>query len=468
MQPQRKACMETIRQDDRSSIAQILRTLTLVAFSGRLLFCEETLVVHAQTRPGVLTYHNDPARTGQNLNETVLTLANVNAETFGKLFTYSVDGYFYTQPLYVADVPIPGRGVHNVVYLATQHDSVYAFDADSNQGDNAAPLWHVSFIDPAAGITTMPQSDLGLNDFTQAEIGVTGTPVVDPTTGTLFVVAKTKERRGTTTGYFQRLHALDLSTGKEKFGGPVEIQASVRGTGAGHDSAGQIAFDPFYEFQRPGLLLDDGVVYVAFASAGDLGPYHGWVIGYDAHTLEQVRTFNDTPNGAGGGLWMSGAALAADAAGNIYCITGNGKFDANTGGADFGDTFLKLAPTGGDLVVSDYFTPYNQAALDATDGDLGSGGTLLLPDSAGGEAHPHLLIGCGKQGIIYLLDRDQMGHYRSTDDRQIVQSVNLGVGTISSPAYFYITIHFLGVNDVLKAFSISDGLMSYVPVARAH
>ncbi len=454
--------------NDRSRIAQILRTLSLFAFSSRLLFGVGAPGAKAETKHDVLTYHNDLARTGQNLNETVLTPANVNVNSFGKLFAYRVDGYFYTQPLYVAGVSIPGKGTHNVVYFATQHDSVYAFDADSNQGNNDGPLWHVSFIDPPAGITTMPQSDLGLNDFTQAEIGITGTPVIDPTTGTLFVMAKTKETKGGSTRYFQRLHALELSTGAEKFDGPVDIRASVPGTGPGSDGAGNVAFDPFYEFQRPGLLLQNGVVYVAFASAGDIGPYHGWIIGYDAHTLQQIRAFNDTPNGYEGGIWMAGAAPAADAAGHIYCITGNGKFDADKGGMDFGDTFLKLATSGGGLVVADYFTPYNQALLDATDGDLGSGGPLLLPDSAGSQAHPNLLIGCGKQGIIYLLDRDQMGQYNPTDNSQIVQSVNLTAGTISTPAYFNNWIYYLAVNDVLKAFSISNGLMSSFPVSRSN
>ena len=460
--------MQNMDCNCRPKVAQILRTLALFAFSSRLLNCEGTLVVHAQTKPNVLTYHNDLARTGQYLNETVLTAANVNTNSFGKLFTYPVDGYFYAQPLYMAGVSIPGKGTHNVVFVATEHDSVYAFDADSNQGDNAAPLWHVSFIDPAAGITAMPLSDLGLNDFTVPEIGITGTPVIDPTTGSLFLVAKTKERNVGSTSYFQRLHALDLGTGTEKFGGPVDIRASVPGTGPGSDGAGHVAFDPFYEFQRPGLLLQNGVVYIAFASAGDVGPYHGWVIGYDAHTLQQIRAFNDTPDGYEAGIWMSGAAPAADAAGHIYCMTGNGKFDADAGGLDFGDSFLKLTPAGGVLVVTDYFTPYNQALLDANDGDLGSGAPLLLPDSAGSDAHPHLLIGCGKEGIIYLLDRDRMGHYNPTDNSQIVQSVNLAAATLSMPAYFNNWIYYLGINDVLKAFSISNGLMWSFPVSRSN
>ena len=452
----------------RPKAAQILRTLAHLAISSQFLFCKGTHLVHAQMKPDVVTYHNDLARTGQNLNETVLAPANVNANSFGKLFTYSVDGYFYTQPLYVAGVSIPGKGVHNVVYIATQHDSVYGFDADSNQGDNTAPLWQVSFINPAAGITTMPQSDLGLNDFTQAEIGITGTPVIDPLTGTLFVVAKTKETIGGSTRYYQRLHALDIRTGKEKFDGPVEIRASLPGTGPGTDGFGHIAFDPFYEFQRSGLLLQNGEVYVGFASAGDIGPYHGWIIGYDAHTLQLTRAFNDTPNGYEGGIWMSGAAPAADAEGNIYCMTGNGMFNAHIGGLDFGDSFLKLTPAGGGLIVADYFTPYDQAVLDATDGDLGSGAPLLLPDSAGSDAHPNLLIGCGKEGIIYLLDPDQMGHYRATDNSQIVQSVNLAAGTSSMPAYFNNWIYYLAINDVLKAFSISNGRMSSVPVSQSH
>jgi len=253
----------------------------------------------AATYTGTFTYHNDNARTGQNLNETVLTWANVNQAQFGKKFSYPLDGIAYASPLYVANVPIPGQGGCNVVYVATEHDSVYAFDAD---GVNSNPLWKVTFINPAAGVTTVPAADTGECCDIALEIGITGTPVIDQGTGTLYVVAKTKEG----TNYVQRLHALDITTGAEKFGGPVVIQASIPGTGDGNDGNGNVPFNALRENQRPALLLNNGVVYIGFASHGDQTPYHGWVLGYEATTLQQVMAYNDTPNGGDGGIWHSG------------------------------------------------------------------------------------------------------------------------------------------------------------------
>ncbi|HEX5483016.1 MAG TPA: fibronectin type III domain-containing protein, partial [Terriglobia bacterium] len=291
----------------------------------------EDATVYVSNYAGTFTYHNDNLRTGVNSTETVLTQANVNPNQFGKLFSYPIDGIAFASPLYVANVNIPGKGYHNVVYVATEHDSVYAFDADGRSG---TPLWQVSFL--KAGVTTVPCADTGECGDIPTEIGITGTPTIDQTTGTLYVVAKTKEG----TGYVQRLHALDITTGAEKFGGPVVIQASVAGTGAG-SSGGLVPFDALRENQRPALLLNNGVIYIAFASHGDQPPWHGWVLGYSASTLQQVMVYNATPNGSGAGIWQSGGGLATDASGNIYFITGNGTFDANTGGADYGDTFEK-------------------------------------------------------------------------------------------------------------------------------
>ncbi|HXT41225.1 MAG TPA: pyrrolo-quinoline quinone [Candidatus Angelobacter sp.] len=443
------------------SAAQKLRTKFLIVnlVASFLLIGQTTLI--AQTGVNVFTYHNDLARTGQNLNEKILTPANVNPDSFGLLFTQPVDGYVYAQPLYMSGVPIPGKGTHNVVFVATEHDSVYAFDADNSQGDNAAPLWRVSFINPAAGVTTVPMSEFG---FTYPpELGVTGTPVIDPSTGTLFVVAKIEDNSSGARKYAERLFALDVATGTNKFGGPVDIQASVHGTGAGSDAQGNISFDPYWEFQRTGLTLAGGVVYVAFASQGDEGPYHGWIVGYDAHTLQRARAFNDTPNGSEGGIWMSGAAPAGDADGNIYCMTGNGTFDANSGGPDYGDSFLRLLPSGNTLVVTDFFTPYDQAQLDSNDGDLGSGAPMILPDVAGSVTHPHLLVGCGKEGVIYLLDRDNMGRYNPNNNDQIVQSFGPVSGTWSMPAYFNNLVYIGGVNDHLKAYRITNGLLTPQP-----
>jgi len=417
----------------------------------------------ATSYTGTFTQHNDNARIGQNLNETVLTWANVNQAKFGKLFSYALDGIAYASPLYVANVLIPGQGVHNVVYVATEHDSVYAFDAD---GVNPNPLWKVSFIDPAAGVTTVPAADTGECCDIAPEIGITGTPVIDQVTGTLYVVAKTKEG----TNYVQRLHALDITTGAEKFGGPAVIQASVPGTGDGNDGHGNVPFNALRENQRPALLLSNAVVYIGFASHGDNPPYHGWVLGYDAHTLQQVMAYNDTPNGSDGGIWQSGGGLAADSAGNIFFVTGNGTFDANTGGVDYGDSIEKISPSGS---VLDYFAPHDQATLSAGDLDLGSCDALLLPDQSG--AHRHLLVTAGKNGTIYLIDRDNMGLFNLNDDSQIVQSLpnifpnpgGITGGNFSVPVYFNGFVYFSPVAGTIQAFQLSNGLLSTAPTSQS-
>ncbi len=277
------------------------------------LLCQVVAVMPGSAQVNVLTYHNDNARTGQNLQETVLTPANVNSTQFGKLFTHAVDGYVYAQPLYVSNVAMPNNGTHNVVYVATEHDSVYAFDADDRLGSNASPLWKASFVNARARVHTVPARDVGANDVVP-EMGITGTPVIDATSGTLYVVANTKEYQGRSHAYVYRLHALDIATGAEKFGGPVVISASVPGTGDGGTTD---VLDPLRHLQRPGLLLVNGVVYIAFGSHGDVGTYHGWLLGYDATTLQQVGVYNTTPNGAQGAIWQSGAGPAADANGNI-------------------------------------------------------------------------------------------------------------------------------------------------------
>ncbi|MBI1814487.1 MAG: pyrrolo-quinoline quinone [Deltaproteobacteria bacterium] len=407
----------------------------------------------------MLTHHNDNARTGQNLVEAVLTPENVNVADFGRLFRYSVDGAVYAQPLYVPDMLIPEVGARNVVYVATQHDSVYAFDADSADAASV-PLWHNSFLDPAAGITTIPNADVGGSPDISPEIGITGTPVIDAMTETLYVVSRTKEPGG----YAQRLHALDLATGAEKFGGPVTIAAEIPSTGP-DNVGGILSFNPLRENQRAGLLLHDGAVYIAWASHGDAKPFHGWIIGYDAMTLEQVAVFNATPDGKAGGIWQSGAGLSTDADGYLYGATGNGTFDAATDGRDFGDSLLKLNTSGG-LQLIDYFTPFNQAALSASDLDFGSTGVLLLPDQPG--LHPHLAVAAGKEGTVYLVDRDNLGHFNSSDDSQIVQSLSKILGpTFGMPAYWNGTVYYWAASDVLKAFRLTDGRLSTEPVSQA-
>jgi hypothetical protein len=416
--------------------------------------------VYVSNYPGTFTYHNDNLRTGQNLNETVLNATNVNSAQFGKLFSYSLDGIAFASPLYVANVTIPNKGFHNVVYVATENDSVYAFDAD---GRSSTPIWHVSFLQ--SGVTTVPCGDTGECGDIPNQIGITSTPVIDQSTGTLYVVAKTKEG----TQYVQRLHALDITTGTEKFGGPVVLQGSVPGTGDGA-SGGSVPFDPLRENQRPGLLLNNGVIYLAFGSHGDNHPWHGWVLGYNAATLQQVLVYNVTPNAFGGGIWQGGGALAADANGNIYFATSNGTFDVNTGGVDYGDTIEKLASNGS---VADYFTPHDQSNMDAGNLDLGAGGPVLLVDQAAGP-NPHLLISAGKTGTIYVVNRDNMGHFNPNSDNQIVQSLvgaltNGGAenGNFSTPVYFNGYVYFAAVSDFLKAFQLNNGQLSTTPTSES-
>jgi hypothetical protein len=402
----------------------------------------------------VLTYHNDLARTGQNLEETQLTPSTVSSGQFTQLFSYPVDGQVYAQPLYMPGVIVPGKGIHNIAVVATEHDSVYAFDADNNLG---APLWHASFLDAAQGVIAAQASELQCQAITP-EVGITGTPVIDPATNTLYVVAMTEE--GPNGQFVHRLHALDVATGAEKAGSPVEIQASVPGTGDGNAT---VEFKPWLYKERAGLLLLDGTVYTAWSSHCDSGNYHGWIIGYDARTLGQTAAFVATPNAYAGAFWQSGAAPAADSSGNLYIVSGNGTFDGDRDGSDFGESILKLSPG---LAASDYFTPYNADALSDQDIDLGSSGALLLPDEAGSTAHPHLLVTGSKAGTVYLLDRDQLGHFQAGNNNQIVQSLVGSVGPLFGiPAYFRNTVYFSASQDQVKAFSMCHGTLCSAPVS---
>jgi hypothetical protein len=395
----------------------------------------------------VLTYHNDNYRSGQDLNETVLTPQNVNTNTFGVLFSVSVDGAVYTQPLYLADVSVLGNGTHNMVYVATEHDSVYGFDADSS----GPPLWQVSFIDPANGITTLSTSDVSCTAISP-EVGITGTPVIDPTSGTLYVVARTKEN-GT---FVQRLHALDVASGAEKFGGPVTIQATVSGTGSG-SVGGLLSFNPQLEGQRAALLEQNGLIYIGWASLCDITPFHGWLMAYDAQTLTQVGVENMTPTGTNGGIWASGSGPAGDGT-NLLFATGNGTFRVS--GNDYGSSIVKVGPpSAGAFSVLDYFTPFNYVALNSGDIDLGSGGVLLV-DQPAGSPHQHLLFLCGKEGTLYVVDRDNLGQFNAAAD-QVVQSItNVNPGSWSSPAWWNNALYLGGATeppsvtpDAVKAFA---------------
>jgi hypothetical protein len=308
---------------------------------GHLLAYLLACAVPLTAQVSVTTYQYDNARAGANLDERILTPRTVSPTQFGRLFRQPVDGSVYAQPLYLPNVRIEGMGMHNVVYIATEHDSVYAFDADDNQGINASPLWHTSFIDPANGITAVPSRDYLRCPAIEPEIGITSTPVIDPAAGTLYIEVMTKELAGGTFTYVHRLHALDVSTGKERPGSPVKIEAAVPGTG---DGASTVVFTPKTQKQRPGLLLVHGVVYTAWSSQCErLEPYHGWVLGYDSKTLHQVAVFNSTPNGAEGSFWESGVAPAADSNGTIFVVSGNGTFDHATGGTELGQSYIQLS-----------------------------------------------------------------------------------------------------------------------------
>ncbi len=408
----------------------------------------------------VSTAHNDLGRTGQNLGELALTPASVNLRKFGKVFAMPVDGWLYTQPLYHPNVVIPGRGTHNIVVVATEHDSIYAFDADAP----GPPLWQVSALAPNE--TTLTPADVdGVTDLTP-EIGITGTPVIDPTSGTLYLVAASKTAEGAIT---QRLHALELATGAQRPGSPVEVQAVVPGT-APDGQGGLVAFSAKKHLQRPALLLSKGVVWLAFGSHGDKEPYHGWVLGYDAATLGQVAAFNTTPNGSESSVWQAGGGIAADQDGALYFETANGDFDADEGGSNFGDCFVKLGPSG---QLLDWFAPFDQEALSRADLDLGSGGPMLLPDQRG--PHPHLLAGGGKAGVLYVLDRDALGHFHEEGDSQVVARVEVAPGvdpTVggaigSTPAWWSGRLYLAPANDRLKVYSVANGELSAKPVSRS-
>jgi outer membrane protein assembly factor BamB len=426
--------------------------------SGKILPSPQYGAVPATADGDVLTYHNDPARTGLNPNETILTPANVSSPSFGKLFSAQVDGFVYAQPLYVSGVSLPGKGRHNVVYVATENDTVYAFDADAP----GPPLWRASLLE---GGTPVPSSAVACGQILP-RIGITGTPVINRATGTLYVVAMVRHEEKRKWIYAQRLHALDIATGAEKLGGPVTIAGSVPGKGDGSVN-GRITFDAFSHVNRPGLALANGVVYIAFGSHCDLGDYHGWLFAYGAAHLRFRAVFNTTPNGSEGAIWQTGDAPAVDAAGNLFILTGNGTFDANSGGADYGDSFVKLAFRGNALRPLDFFTPFDQDSLNAQDLDVGSGGPVLLPGQPG--SHPRLVVGGGKNATLYLVDRDRMGHFRPKDeDRQIVQVIREGIGGVfSTPAYWNGRLYLGSVGQPLMAFALTGGRLSTSPVSQS-
>ena len=428
----------------------------------------------AQTN--VVTQRYDISRSGVNTNETILTPSNVST-SFGKLFSQPVDGRLFAEPLYVPNLNIPGKGTHNVVFAATAHDSVYAFDADNNGGANASPLWQITLLDAAhgaaAGATTVPSADVSSNDISP-EIGIIGTPAIDTSTNTMYVVGKTKEN----STYILRLHALDITTGAEKFGGPVALTAQVSGNGNG-SSGGTLNFDNKWENNRPGLLLLNGFVYLGFGSHGDNGPWHGWILAYNETTLQQTSVWCGSPNGIGAGVWMSGLGIPADTnnptgnspSGRIFATTGNGSYDATKpydSTMDFGDSIVRLELNNGIITVADAYTPTNQATLNSGDLDVASGGALILPDQSSG-GHTHLLVQAGKEGRISLVDRDNMGGFSGSTDNIVQElppagSTNYPVaGLWSTPTYWNGRVYFWGNGDNQKSFSFTNGKLSTSP-----
>jgi hypothetical protein len=403
--------------------------------------------VYVQNHPGVLTFHYDNTRQGRNMTEIALQPANVKSSTFGKLFSRSVDGIIFAQPLYVPAVSVPNKGTFNVVYITTSASSVYAFDAD---GKTSTPLWTRNFTSSANAIIAATNS-------------IVATPVIDMSTKTMFVLAKMIEN-GTT---LFRLHALDITTGAERFGGPVIVTATVSGTGDGSVN-GQITFHPETQHSRPGMLLLSGNVYLGFASPGDVDPYHGWIFSYSATTLSRTVVFNSTRNGRHGGFWQGAAGLSSDGT-YIYAVTGDGSNDVTGARTNFGDTVLKLTKS---LSVADFFTPTDHAALNEADFDLGGGGALLPPAQIN-TTHDHIIIVAGKRGDIYVVDRDAMGHLLSGSTANLVQYLPRALGNATTTgdqffgvgAYWNGSVYFVGNFDRLKQFRLSSGTLSSSPVA---
>lgn len=409
-----------------------------------------------------VTQRGSASRTGVYDNETFLTPENVNATLFGNLFSYNVDGTVAAQPLYVPNVTISGVGTIDVLYVVTQHDGVYAFNASN--GSNQ-PIWYVSLISPANGITSVPISAQGCSNVSgYTEVGILGTPVVDTTTNTIYLVAKTQEQvtinGAPSYNYVFRLHALDITTGAEKFGGPTAITASVMNNGTA------VTLNTQNDQQRPALLESNGSIFIAFGSNGCDRNAHGWLLAYNASTLQQEAVFNTSPASPwGSSLWMGGVGLAADAANNIYFVTANGTYDIYKGGSDWGDSVLKMNLSGSSLKVADSFTPFNQATMAQEDLDLGSGGAVLLPPQSTGPEN--LLVTAGKTGTIYLLNTADLGGYNTAD--KVVQELPGAVAAVfGAPVYWNNAIYFAARNDEIKAFPFVNGVISTPPVATAN
>jgi hypothetical protein len=425
--------------------------------------CFTLFAVSVSSATDVVTYHNNIGRTGQNPHEVILTTSNVNVSSFGKLFTFPVDGIIDAQPLYLSAVSIPGQGTHNVAYAVTENDIVYAFDADLG-----TPLWHVSVLESGE----VPSDDRGCSQISP-QIGITSTPVIDRSSGphgTIYVVAMSKN----SSQYFQRIHALDITTGQEEFGGPVAVQAKYPGTGDNsHD--GYVIFDPGQYAERQALLLLNGVIYTGWTSHCDNRPYTGWIIGYNEGTLSQSGVLNLTPNGSEGSIWQNGTGIASDGE-SLFFLDANGSFDTtlNKKGfpykGDYGNAFLKVSPKGNKLQVVDYFNMYNTVQESEDDQDLGSGGALVLPPmkDASGKTR-YLAIGAGKDQNIYVVDRTNMGKFNPNNDNAVYQEIDgvLGGGEWASCAYFDGNVYFGPVGNRLLQFQFAQAQLSTSPRSRS-
>jgi hypothetical protein len=430
------------------------------------VFSTFALLAGAFGQVNVTTYQYDNFRTGNNSAETILKPSNVNSSKFGLLYSQPVDGYVYAQPLYLQNVDIPGKGLHDVVFVATENNSLYAFDAQGDAGTDAEPLWHVNFGTPVSDSDIFGVSDI----FPQ--VGITATPVIAPanpsvsgSTPTLYVVSKSKTVDGSGNAtFYQKLHAIDVTTGFEKTGSPVEIQATVKGIGDGSIN-GLVTFSPLYQQERPALLLvpgtngGAGTVFLSFGSHGDSPPYHGWIFAYNATTLARVGVINTSPNAsndpsgwplAGGSIWQSGGGLSSDGS-SIYCVTGNGAFDPSNG--SYGDSVLRIPMS--TFQVADYFTPNDQEALNDGDNDLGSSEAILLPPAAGSAQKPNLLVCCGKEGTIYLLNRENLGKYNATDNvvQELYERQN---GVWGSPCYFNGSVYYGPTYGEIRQYPVRE------------
>lgn len=449
--------MQTSVSDNGAQIFVTVSNTAGMASSGTVMLTVNSI---QPSTAYVLTFHNDVGRTGQNLNEIILTPASLNSSNFGKVGFLQTDGLVDAEPLYVSNLTVSGAP-HNVVFVVTEHDSAYAFDADT-----FAELWKVSVL----GANESTSDDRGCGQVSP-EIGITSTPVIDTHAGmhgVMFLVAMSKDGNG---DYFQRFHALDLTSGAEISGSPTTIQATYP------NQSGHTTFDPKQYKERAALLLLNGVIYTTWASHCDDGPYTGWIMGSNETTLQQSSVLNVIPNGSEGAIWMAGDGPAADSSGNFYFLDANGTFD-NTLDAngfpvnsDYGNAFIKISTASNSLAVADYFTMHNTTSESNADQDLGSGGEILLPDLKDAANNTwHLAVGAGKDSHIYVVNRDLMGKFNTSNDSAIYQEISsngISGGSFATPAYFNNTVYYGAVGDSLKAFTISNAKLVTPPASQS-